>query len=312
VALLAYDFWKTRFGSDSNVVGRAVDLSGKLYTIVGVLPEGFWFVSRRTEIWVPLAEELDPARHLPPILSLGPRDGTPGRIIPFSLLNANPVFVAGRLKPNATLEVARYELRTTARRTFPISSRDWVRVAPVGEILARALNPPFLVIGFTAALATLIAMIGVARLVWRRRKGEPQHADLSYWLFFIAKSYLGLGAIGCGWILFIDPSNGVDLSRGLGEFSVLITTWVFALFACGFLHWSWRDQQLRCHVCLRRMRIPATSGSWASYLFNRPRTEYLCPAGHGTVSVSPGEPGGPDSSDWKDMDESWRDLFKKP
>jgi hypothetical protein len=60
------------------------------------------------------------------------------------------------------------------------------------------------------------------------------------------------------------------------------------------------------------MRIPATSGSWASYLFNRPRTEYLCPAGHGTVSVSPGEPGGPDSSDWKDMDESWRDLFKKP
>ena len=107
-----------------------------------------------------------------------------------------------------------------------------------------------------------------------------------------------------------DPSGAIDLSRVLGDYSTLITTWVFGLIACGFLHLSWRDQQMRCHVCLRRMRIPSSSGSWASFLFNRPKTEYLCPVGHGTVSVTPGEPGGPDSSDWKDMDESWRELFQ--
>jgi len=311
-ALLAHGLWRQRFNADRRVVGRAIDLDGTLHTIVGVLPEGFWLVSRRTQIWVPLAEDLDPAKDLPPILSLGPRSGTPGRIIPSNLLNRNLVIVAGRLKPNARIEVARYELRSTASRTYPRSGRDWVRVAPVAEVLARALYSPLLVIGATGALATLVALIGMARLAWLRSRGGPQHADPRYWFFFVAKSYVGLAAIGCVWIPIVDPSNGVDLSRGLGEFSGLITTWVFALIACGFLHWSWRDQQLRCHVCLRRVRTPASSGSWAGYLFNRPRTEYLCPAGHGTVSVTPGAPGGPESSDWTDMDDSWRDLFKRP
>lgn len=312
VALLTHDAWRGRFAADPNVVGRSIDLGGKLHSIVGVLPRGFWFLSRRTVLWTPLAEDLDPTRGLPPVLHVGPYLVRPGRIIPDSLLNKNPVEVVGRLKPGARIDVARYELRTAARRTYPSSGRDWVRVAPVGELLARSLVAPFAVIGFTAGLATLIALIGVARLLWRRRKGEPQTTDWRYWLFFAGKSYFGLAAIGCAWILIVDPSGRIDLSRGLGEYAGLVTTWVFALVACGFLHLSWRDQQMRCHVCLRRMRIPASSGSWASYIFNRPKTEYLCPAGHGTVSVSPGEPGGPESSDWKDMDESWRDLFKNP
>lgn len=312
VALITHDLWRTRFNADRNVIGKAVDLSGTLFTVVGVLPKGFWFVSRRAEVWVPLAEDLDPAKGLPPILHIGPRAYTLGRTIPAHLLNRNPVFVAGRIKAGTNIELARYELRSVARRTYPTSGRDWVRLAPVNEVLARAIMPPLLVVGFTAALATLIALIGMARLSWRRWRGKPHHVDSRYWLFFVAKSYAGLLTIGCVWIRIVDPSGGIDLSRGLGEFAPLITTWVFALVACGFLHWSWRDQQLRCHVCLRRMRIPASSGSWASYLFNRPRTEYLCPVGHGTVSVSPGEPGAGESSDWKDMDDSWRELFKQP
>ncbi len=312
VALLMHDAWRERFSGDPNVVGRSIDLGGKLHTIVGVLPRSFWFLSRRTILWTPLAEDLDPAKGLSPVQQVGPYRVRLGRYIPDSLLNKNPVEVVGRLKPGAHIDVARYELRSAARRTYPSSGRDWVRVAPVGELLARSIFPPFAVISVLAALTTLIALIGLGRLLWRRRKGEPQNTGLRYWLFFVGKTFFGLGAIGCVWILIVDPSGAIDLSRGLGEYAVLITTWVFALVACGFLHLSWRDQQMRCHVCLRRMRIPASSGSWASYIFNRPRTEYLCPAGHGTVSVSPGEPGGPDSSDWKDMDESWRDLFKNP
>jgi hypothetical protein len=310
VALLTDELWRRRFGADPAAVGRSIDLGGRLHGIVGVLPRRFWFISRKTGIWVPLAEDLNPAKGLPPLINIGPYWLKRNPVIPDSLLNKNPVQIVGRLKANAPIEAARYELRSIARRTYPTSGRDWVRIAPVREVLARAIYPPLGVIGFTAGLATLIALAGVARLAWRRRREELPYTDLRYWLFFAGKSYLGLVAIGCVWIFVVDPSKGIDLSRGFGDYAELVTTWVFALIACGFLHLSWSDQRLRCHVCLRRMRIPAASGSWASSLFNRPKTEYLCPAGHGTVSVSLGEPGEPESSDWKNMDESWRELFK--
>ncbi|MBI4874212.1 MAG: ABC transporter permease [Acidobacteria bacterium] len=312
VVLLTHDLWRERFRSNRGVLGRAIDLNGKLHSIVGVLPLNFWFVSRRTRLWTPLAEDLDPAKKLPPVLSLGPPGQAVRVVIPSHLLNQNPVQVAGRLKPGANLDLARYELRSTARRTYPSSGRDWVRLAPAAELLARPLLLTFLVIGFTAGLAALIAVLGVARVLWLRWRRQPARADLRYWTFFVAKSHLGLAALGCAWVLIVDPTGGLNVNRGLGVFATLAMNWMFALGACGFLHWSWRDQQLRCHVCLRRMRLPSSSGSLAGYLFDRLRTEYLCPAGHGTVSVASTEPGGGESSDWKDMDDSWRELFKKP
>ena len=50
-ALLSYPFWKRRFGGDTGVIGRTVDLSDKVdlnntsVTVVGVLPEAFDFGS---------------------------------------------------------------------------------------------------------------------------------------------------------------------------------------------------------------------------------------------------------------------------
>lgn len=41
VAVLAYDYWRNRFGLDPNVVGRTFRLGNDLYEVVGVGPEGF-------------------------------------------------------------------------------------------------------------------------------------------------------------------------------------------------------------------------------------------------------------------------------
>lgn len=41
VAVLSYGFWKRRFASDDNVIGRAIALNGASYTIVGVMPPNF-------------------------------------------------------------------------------------------------------------------------------------------------------------------------------------------------------------------------------------------------------------------------------
>lgn len=41
VVVLGYDYWKKRFNSDLQVIGREVRLNGRAVTIVGVAPEGF-------------------------------------------------------------------------------------------------------------------------------------------------------------------------------------------------------------------------------------------------------------------------------
>src|SRR5262245_52555743 len=41
VVILSHGFWQRRFGSDPNVIGRALNLSGNNFTIVGVLSAGF-------------------------------------------------------------------------------------------------------------------------------------------------------------------------------------------------------------------------------------------------------------------------------
>jgi putative ABC transport system permease protein len=41
VALLSYGLWQRRFAGDENVIGRAIDINGNSYTVVGVMPFNF-------------------------------------------------------------------------------------------------------------------------------------------------------------------------------------------------------------------------------------------------------------------------------
>ena len=47
VALISYRLWQTWFAGDEGVVGRSVQLRGKLYSIVGVMPRDFYLRNRR-------------------------------------------------------------------------------------------------------------------------------------------------------------------------------------------------------------------------------------------------------------------------
>ena len=56
VAMLGNGIWKRRFGSDPAIIGRQVVLDNQPYTVVGVMPPGFDFYSRETEVYAPIAE----------------------------------------------------------------------------------------------------------------------------------------------------------------------------------------------------------------------------------------------------------------
>ena len=57
VVVLSHSLWVRRFGADSSVLGRQIDLSGAPATVVGVMPAGFDFPAR-SDAWMPLY--LDP------------------------------------------------------------------------------------------------------------------------------------------------------------------------------------------------------------------------------------------------------------
>jgi putative ABC transport system permease protein len=50
VAVLSHAFWK-ELGADPGIVGKPIRLGGNAYTVVGVMPRGFWFPNPMTRIW---------------------------------------------------------------------------------------------------------------------------------------------------------------------------------------------------------------------------------------------------------------------
>jgi hypothetical protein len=58
VVLLSYALWQRRFGADPSVVNQSITIDGQSVRVIGVMPSGFQFPEKDTELWRPLA--LDP------------------------------------------------------------------------------------------------------------------------------------------------------------------------------------------------------------------------------------------------------------
>ena len=50
--LLSDALWRARFAADPNITGRSVLLDSRPFTVIGVMPPGFSFPSRDTQIWI--------------------------------------------------------------------------------------------------------------------------------------------------------------------------------------------------------------------------------------------------------------------
>jgi putative ABC transport system permease protein len=58
VVVLAHKFWQNEMHADPNIVGKSINLSGKLYTVLGVMsPEFHFWLGQHEDVYLPLGPE---------------------------------------------------------------------------------------------------------------------------------------------------------------------------------------------------------------------------------------------------------------
>lgn len=147
---------------------------------------------------------------------------------------------------------------------------------------------------------------------------------MRYWGILAGKIVAAAALLYALWSLmaavYVPPEHIVKWRQSPFPHDLKWTTMVlvFHLLTQGVIFLIFWDQRWRCRTCGRRLRMPVSHGSYGQMLlFGRPRTEYICSYGHGTLVQPELHIGGREPSDWKphDMDNIWEELYaldKKP
>ncbi|HYO82902.1 MAG TPA: ABC transporter permease [Bryobacteraceae bacterium] len=99
--MISHAYWQSHFGEDRNVLGKAIRMLGRSFTITGVLAPGFEFPGK-TEVWLPLGQRTRETRE------------------------AMNYVAVGRLKPGVSLEQAQAEMTGITQslaREYPDSNK---------------------------------------------------------------------------------------------------------------------------------------------------------------------------------------------
>ncbi len=148
VLILRYDLWRRRFAGDPAALGQKVQLSGAVYTIVGVMPPQFIFFNRQAEFLSPMEWNSEEMRQ-----SRGDRW----------------LRVVARLKPGDTLQKAQARADVFSEnlaREHPETNRGWkVHLRPLAEDSAGPLRPALLVLMCGVCCVLLITCVNVANLI---------------------------------------------------------------------------------------------------------------------------------------------------
>src|SRR5262249_30549004 len=157
VVVLSHQLWREQFKSDPSVVGRAFPMSGKPYTIVGVMPDGF----------------SDPL--VPNVDAWVPGDLRPG----LQADNADNHYLAvvARLRPGVPIERAQAEVNAVAlaiAKEYSLNSRNRVRLYPLKEDIVGSSSRALEIMLGAVVLVLVLVCVNVANLMLVRGSERGQ------------------------------------------------------------------------------------------------------------------------------------------
>ena len=153
--VLSENVWRGQFQSDPRILGSAIDIDRRPFTVIGILPESFRASARprNNQIWIPIAQ--DPL--------FGP--WMPNR-------GGHWLAVTGRLKPGISPQQAQADLDGIGARLaseFPGENTGWqIRMIPLEELVVGDVRPALLLLWGAVGVVLLIACVNIAGLLLAR------------------------------------------------------------------------------------------------------------------------------------------------
>ena len=236
VALISHTFWQKYFAGSAGAIGQPLNLDGKTYTVLGVMPAGF-DLPGAAEIWVPVQINIE-------TLAMTERAATANEIL-------------GRLAPGVTVKQADTELKTIARQLeqeYPGFRRGWsvkvisLRQNLLGDLEGRVRKALFALAGGVGFLLLIccanIANLQLARGIARQREMTLRRAlGAGRWRLvrqLLTESMLlalvgGVaGVVLANWLVpflaALNPIQGISFAAFLRNFEIDQRVLAFALF----------------------------------------------------------------------------------
>lgn len=267
VIVLSHRLWQRAFGSDRAIVNRSIVMDGRPWTVIGVMPPGFWYPSEDCEYWIPIG------------ITQEQRGGS-----------ARLFAVTARLKEGVSRQQAQAELDTVSgelAREFPDRQRDWrARAVPLREFWFGWLMLPLSILEAAGAMVLLIACTNVGALLLARATARREefamrialgasHERLMRQLIaegLLLSAFAGICSLAVGWAcvrllaMMQPPPSGAhtaSLELGAPAIAIAVLLSILSGLAAGAAPMLWGVKR---GASLRESAERAGRSRWRSVL----------------------------------------------